>query len=155
MYTTISNKIIREFKPCYDPADVVEDESEELPIVEWVQKYRKLVPSEFDIIWLLCRKEFMSDKDMRLFAAWCARSTYEFCTKEHPLDQRSIDAVDCAERFADGVATEAELSAARSAARLAAESAAWSAARLAAWSAAESAARSAQIDKLITYFQQL
>ena len=53
-------------------------------------------------------------------------------------DQRSIDAIDCARRFARGEATAAELSAARSAAWSAAESAAD-----AAWSAARSAARSA------------
>ena len=40
---TISNKIIRKFNPCYDPSEVVKDENEELPVVEWVQKYRNLV----------------------------------------------------------------------------------------------------------------
>ena len=40
---TISNKLIRKFRPCYDPSEVVKDENEELPVIEWVQKYRNLV----------------------------------------------------------------------------------------------------------------
>lgn len=163
--TEINNELILSFQPCYNPNDVGIPEQESLSVVDWVQKYRNVVKNQADILWLLCRKEFMSDRDLRLFAVWCARQTYQYCTEENPIDQRSIDAVDCAERFANGQATENELLAAWSAARSAAWSAAWSAAmpaawpaaRLAAWSAAWPAAwpaaRSAQIDQLLTYFK--
>ena len=133
MKTEINNKLIRSFNACYDPNTITESEQESLPIVEWVAKYRSKVNSMADIVWLLCRKEFMSDRDLRLFAVWCAKEAFGL---QGSVDQRSIDAVDCAERFANGEATEQELSAARSAAR----SAAWS-------------VRSAQIDQLITYFK--
>lgn len=137
MYTTISNKIIREFSPCYDTSDVITDENEELSVVDWIKKYRYKVNEKEDIIWLLCRKEFMSDKDMRLFAVWCARETFKL---QDNIDQRGIDAVNMAEKFANGECSEPDLSAAELAARSAA------------WSAARSAARSAQVDKLIEYF---
>ena len=132
----INNKLIRSFNPCYDPSEKVSDENETLPVIEWVAKYRATVPTQ-DIIWLLCRKEFMADRDCRLFAVWCAREALKLV--DNP-DIRSIDACDVSERFVNGEATEEELAAARDAA--------WAAA----W-AAWDAARDAQLDKLITYFE--
>ena len=84
------------------------------------------------------------DRDARLFAVWCARQVQYLMG-----DARLVNALDVAERFADGAATSEELDAARSDARSAAwsdaRSAAWSDARSAAWSAARSAAwRAAQ-----------
>ena len=179
--TKVSNRIIRRFHPCYDPAELGIKESEYLPIAEALEKYRDAVKNKEDIIWLLCREQFMSDKDMRLFAVWCAREALKLLKNPDP---RSLNACDVAERFANGQATGDELdaacsaaryadrsparyaawsaacSAARSAASDAASDAAWSAACSAAWSAACSAAsdaasdaaRDAQIDKLLTYF---
>ena len=106
---TISNRIIRNFNPCYDPSEVVKEENEELPVVEWVQKYRNLVHQKQDIVWLLCREDFMSDKDMRLFAVWCAREALKLIPEP---DERSVNACDVAEKFANGEATEEELNAA-------------------------------------------
>ena len=146
---TISNRIIRKFKPCYDPSEVVADESEELTVIEWVNKYRDLVRNKADIIWLLCNKHFMTDKDMRLFAVWCAREALKLV--DNP-DARSINACDVAERYTNGEATEEELSAARDAAQAAAQDAAW-AARAASQAAAQDDAQDAQIDKLLTYFK--
>ena len=168
---TISNRIIRKLNPCYDPSEVVKDENEELPVREWVAKYRNLVKDKSDIIWLLCNKLYMSDKDMRLFAVWCAREALKLVANPGP---RSVNACDVAERYANGEATDEELAAARDAAwtasdaARAASDAAWAAARAAAraatWdaraaSAAGGAARAAsdaagdgQIDKLMTYF---
>ena len=136
--TKISNRIIRRFHPCYDPSELGSKESEYLPIVEVVEKYRDKCRNKMDIIWLLCRKEFMTEKDMRLFAVWCAREALKLL--ENP-DQRSIDACDVAERFANGEATIEELAAA--------EDATWAAAMAADWVAD----RDAQIDKLLTYFR--
>jgi hypothetical protein len=112
MYKTISNKIIREFNPCYDPSDVIKDENEELPIKDWVRKYRNDVPSK-DILWLLLREEFMSEKDLRLFVVWCAREVLKLI--KNP-DERSVNACNVAERYANGEATKEELFAARKAA---------------------------------------
>ncbi len=111
------------------------------------------------MLWVYRRLELSKNNDraLRLFAVWCARSVPQ-------TDPRSIAAIDCAERFANGSATADELaaaaaaataveSAAATAATSAAEWAATSAAEWAAWSAALSAAewaaaRSAQSDKL-------
>ncbi|MBU9534624.1 hypothetical protein KTE49_29765 [Burkholderia multivorans] len=97
-----------------------------------------------DALWSL-RCVSGADRDIRLFAVWCARQV------EHLMrDQRSKDALDVAERFANGEATEEERVAAWDAARDAAWDAAWAAARDAArdaaWAAAWAAARDAAGD---------
>jgi len=112
METKISNRLIRRFKPCYDPFVIVKDEEEELPVKEWVNKYGTSAPAK-DIIWLLLRKEFMSDRDMRFFAVWCARESLKLVKSP---DIRSIEACNIAEKFANGEADGEELSAARAAA---------------------------------------
>ena len=165
----ISNRIIRKLNPCYDPSEVVKDENEELGVKEWVAKYRDSVKEKLDIIWLLCNKLYMSDRDMRLFAVWCAREALSL--SESP-DPRSVEACNVAERYANGKATIKELAAARDDAWDAARNAAWDAAyaaalaatratawaaRTAAWSAASAAAYAAawdsQIEQLLTYFK--
>lgn len=65
------------------------------------------------------------DRDARLFAVWCARQVEHLMT-----DQRSKDALDVSERFANGEATEEERAAAGAAAGAAARAAAWATARL-------------------------
>jgi hypothetical protein len=108
MYKTISNEIIRKFHPCYNPSYVIKNENEELPIKDWVQKYRNVVPAK-DIIWLLCRKEFLSEKDLRLFAVWCSRESLKLI--EDP-DKQIVEACNVAERYANGETTKNELDAA-------------------------------------------
>ena len=125
---TINNELIRTFSPCYDPLEKNIPDDETLTVIEWVEKYRSVVPAQ-DIIWLLCRNEFLTDKDLRLFAVWCAREALKLDSNP---DKRSVNACDVAERFANGEATIEELAAARAAAR----DAAWA----------------AQVDKLLTYF---
>lgn len=118
-----------------------------------------------DALWALrCIENADKDRDVRLFAVWCARQV-------EPLmdDQRSRDALDVAERHANGDASDDDLAAAwdaargaardaaRGAARGAACGAAWGAARDAAWGAERGAAwaaecgaaRDAQKDMLI------
>ena len=74
-----------------------------------------------DALWCLRAVEG-KDREIRLFAVWCARQV------QHLLkDQRSIDALDVAERYAKGQATEDELNAA------------WNAALAAAWDARSAA----------------
>ena len=130
---TINNDLIRSFKPCYDPSEIGIPDDETLTVTEWVAKYRDKVQSKADVVWLLCRNEFMSDRDLRLFAVWCARQ----CNQTDP---RSIEAINVAKRYANGEATDKELAAARAAAEAAAWAAAWAAARDAAWAAARGAA---------------
>jgi hypothetical protein len=90
-----------------------------------------------DALWC-CRAEPGHDREWRLFAVWCARRVQHLMT-----DPRSIAALDVAERYANGAATQDELTAAGAAARAAAGAAAGSAAGSAAWAAARAAAGSA------------
>ena len=174
MKKKINNKLIRSFTPCYNPSEVEIADGESLTIKEWIEKYRNIVKKKEDIIWLVCRPEFMTDKDCRLFAVWCAREALKLIKSPDP---RSINACDVAEKFANGQATNEELAAARAAAMDAARAtawaaawaatmvtamvtardAAWAAARAAAMDAARDAARAAamdaQIDQLLTCFK--
>ena len=100
-----------------------------------------------DTIWCFRAVEGY-DKEKRLFAVWCARQVQHLME-----DQRSIDALDVAERYANGLATDDELSAARAAAGAAAGAfagaVAWAAAWATAWAAAAgAAARDRQETKL-------
>ena len=95
-----------------------------------------------DALWCL-RAVDGYQREMRLYAVWCARQVQHLMT-----DPRSLAALDVAERYANGQATNEDLRAAwvaaRVAARDAAEDAAWAAAWDAAWVAARDAAREAQ-----------
>ena len=90
-----------------------------------------------DALWC-CRAEPQYAKQWRLFAVWCARRVQHLMT-----DPRSVAALDVAERYAKGEATNDDLAAARDAARGAARAAAWGAAWGAAWDAAWDAAEDA------------
>ena len=150
MITTINNNLIRSFRPCYDPSKYI-DEDESLTVKEGVEKYRGIVPAK-DILWLLCRNEFLSDRDLRLFAVWCAREALKLV--DNP-DQRSVAACDVAERYANGEATKEDLAAAATAASAAWAADAWAAADAEAAANADAEAADAwekQLDKLITYF---
>lgn len=83
-----------------------------------------------DALWCL-RAVTGHDREIRLYAVWCARQVQHLMT-----DERSIAALDVAERHADGEATNEELAAARDAAWAAGGAAALAAARDAAWDAA-------------------
>lgn len=78
-----------------------------------------------DALWCL-RAVTGHDREIRLYAVWCARQVQHLMT-----DPRSLAALDVAERYANGLATDAE----RAAAGAAAWDAAWDAARAAAWDA--------------------
>ena len=169
---TINNELIRSFRPCYDPSEKEIPDGETLPVLEWVEKYRPVVPPK-DIIWLLCNNEFLSNRDLRLFAVWCAREALSLM--ESP-DPRSVAACDVAERYANGEASHEELIASRAAADVARADAAFASAVIyaayaascaaadpsswaASYAAAEAAccadrvAREKQLVKLLTYFK--
>ena len=88
-----------------------------------------------DALWCL-RAVDGHEREMRLYAVECARSVQHLMT-----DKRSLDAIDVAERFANGKATQQELNAAWGAA--------WGAARAAAGGAARAAAGDAQANLFI------
>jgi len=98
-----------------------------------------------DALWCLRACDGI-DRAARLYAVWCARQVQHLMA-----DQRSLAALDVAERHANGEATNAELDAASAAASdaawvaasAAASAAASDAARAAAWAAARGAARDA------------
>lgn len=128
-------------EPCYNPAE---------KYGEWQGTILDLmqhpdIPNQ-DKIWAFTREGIVDDKTLRLFAVGCARRVQHLMT-----DQRSLDALDVAERYANGNATKDELNAARAAAsasasasaRAAASASAWAAAWDAAWDAAWAAANDA------------
>ena len=92
-----------------------------------------------DALWCL-RAVDGHEKEMRLYAVWCARQVQHLMT-----DERSIAAIDVAERYANGEATKEEFAAARAAA-WAAAGAAVGAAAWAAWVAWDANARDAAWD---------
>ena len=103
-----------------------------------------------DVLWCL-RAVDGHQREIRLFALECARSVQHLMK-----DKRSLGALNVAERFANGQATQQELDAAWAAARDAAWDgawdAAWDAARDAAWDAAWDAARAAARDAQANLF---
>ena len=106
-----------------------------------------------DAIWAL-RALTGQDREIRRFAVWCARQVQHLMT-----DPRSLSALDVAERYADGLATDEELRTARdaagAAAGYAARDAAWAAAGDAAGPAARDAAWDAMRDRQAAEFRRV
>ena len=123
-----------QYKPCYSPA---------IRYGEWSGTILDLlrhqdIPLE-DCIWAATRHGILDDKTLRLFACKCVREVWHLLT-----DERSRRAVEVAEMYAMGQATDEELAAARAAwaasdASSAASDAASDAVRAAAWAAWEAA----------------
>ena len=149
-YTTTLNRI-RAFGPCgIDPrkkplvgfqklkAFLGPDYGDDTPIPYVVIAQSNGID---DALWC-CRAEPRYGREWRLYAVWCARQVEHLMT-----DHRSKDALDAAENFANGEASQEELAAARDAAGAAAGAAArdatGDAAGAAAWAAAGAAARDA------------
>jgi hypothetical protein len=143
---------IRSWGPCYDPSKYLRGDWRGTAIT--LLRDNRIPVA--DRLWGVLHTDLCSEKLMRLFAVWCARQVQHLMK-----DPRSINALDVAERFANGQATEQERAAAQDAARAAAwaaaraaaqdaaRAAAWDAARAAAQDAAWDAAWAAQVEKLI------
>jgi len=121
---TITINDIRTWNPCYDPSKFLAEEwsGTALDILN-----KSEIPAS-DRIWVVCRRELLSDKLLRLFAVWCARQVTQ-------PDERSINAINVAEAYAKGLADFAELSDAKDSA--------WSAAINSKSTATRDAARAA------------
>ena len=117
------------FDPCYDPKERYGDFSG--TILDILKDHR--IPAK-DRIWAATCKGVLDDKTLRLFACKCVREVWHLLT-----DERSRKAVEVAELYAVGEATDEELAAAWDAAM----AATWAAARAAAWATARDAARAA------------
>ena len=107
--------------------------------------------SGLDFALWCARAEPQHERVWRLFAVWCVRQVQHLLT-----DQRSLVALDVSERYANGMATDTELRAARDNARVAswnaasrraasAESAAWYAAWVDGWEVVWEAPLAAEI----------
>jgi hypothetical protein len=153
MYTTLA--AIREHSPCSDGwAKLLKHlgktkvDSEPLAITTILDSN-----GLDDALWCL-RAVTGHEREIRLFAVWCARQVQHLMT-----DPRSVAALDAAERFANGEASKQELVDAHAAAwaACAAEDAVWAsgvaqaaaeaardAAEAAAWAAAEAARDAAE-----------
>lgn len=100
-----------------------------------------------DALWCL-RAVTGHDREIRLYAVWCARQVQHLMT-----DPRSVAALDVVERYARGEATDAEWDAAWDAAWAAAAAAAGAAAWAAAWAAA-GAVQSAELRRVCTAIER-
>lgn len=125
MYTTLNK--IREHSPCHEgwtkllrSLNKTKADDEPVSIVQILDS------NGLDDVLRCLRAAEGYDREIRLFAVWCARQVEHLMT-----DERSKNALNVAERHANGEATNEELDAARAAAR-----AAWDAAMDAAWDAA-------------------
>ena len=99
--------------------------------------------------------EGWNDKNLRFFAFWCAEQVLPIYEEKYPDDNRPRRAIETARRYAEGLATEGELAAARAAASAAAWAAARAAARAAASDAAWDAARAAAWDEQSIKLQKI
>ena len=166
---TFTIEDIRSWKPCYDPSRHL-PEGWSGPALDILK--HETIPAQ-DKLWVVARESLISAKTLRLYAVWCARQVQHLMK-----DSRSIAALDVAERYANGSASDEDLAAARDAAwaaawaardaawdtrdaaRAAALATAWDAraAAWAAWAAARDAARdaawAAQIKKLVEMIEQ-
>jgi hypothetical protein len=86
------------------------------------------------LVWIATREGVLTDVELRRFAVWSARQVQHLMN-----DERSVNALDVAERYANGAATDEELAAAHAAA-----ADATSDARAAARAAADDAADAAR-----------
>jgi hypothetical protein len=131
MMLTTTLAAIREHEPCADGWAKLLRTLNKTTADDDVVTFAAILDSNGldDALWAL-RTVDGHDREIRLFAVWCARQVQHLMT-----DPRNLAALDVAERYAHGTATHAELSAAGAAAWDAARAAAWDAARDAAWGA--------------------
>lgn len=150
MFYTTLNKI-REHSPCREGWEKLLTSLGKTKADDEPLSFKTILDSNGldDAIWAL---RSIDAPEVRIFAVRCVRQIQHLLT-----DERSLSALDVAEAYTVGQATEEELSAAQDAAREAARDAAWDAARAAAreardaardaaWAAAQDAAWDAAWD---------
>ena len=136
---------LRKHKPCYDPARYLPENWQGTA----VDLLRLDACPAKNRIWMVTRLGlFFTDKQLRLFACDCAERALKLIKTP---DERSVDAVKIAKRYAEGKATKDELKAAAAYAYAAADAAAAAYAAGYAADAADAATyeREVQIQELI------
>jgi hypothetical protein len=136
---TISLNEIKIYHPCssgwkkaLSALGKTEADDEQIPVSRFLE-----TNGLNDTLWVLrCLPDYANL--WRLFAVWCAKQVEHMMT-----DERSKDALEVAERYAIGEATQADLDAANAADWDAVNTAAWETTRPAAWDAADATASSA------------
>ena len=148
MITTTLNRI-KEHSPCKEGWEKLLRYLGKTKADDEILPYSVIVESNGieDALWC-CRAEPQHAKEWRLYAVWCARQV------QHLMDdKRSVEALNVAERHANGQADDKELASAwdsaSDAASDAARDAAKAAARAAASDAAWAAARDAQTKRFL------
>ena len=97
-------------EPCYQPKEIGIKSNYSATIPEFIREYRDKVKNTKDIILVLCRKDHMTERDMRLFAVWCAREALKLIDNLNPI---SIPACDVAEKYIRGETNTEKLNLAR------------------------------------------
>ncbi len=100
----ITYKQILSLKPCYHPRKIGMPEDYEATIPEFIKEYRGKVKKKTDIQWILCHRDFMSEKELRLFAVWCARQVQHLT----PLS-KGVSVLDIIDKYMNGYVTKKEL----------------------------------------------
>ena len=137
----ITRELLRQWDACYDDEKLASlvPEAGLTPL-----EVAALDIPEKDRMWVLLREDVIPARALRLLACGWAEAA---CLKTGWNDERSLNAIAVARRFAGGEATKSELGQAKAAALEAAlrqaASAAWSAASAAAWAASAAAWASA------------
>ena len=78
------------------------DYSDTIP--NFIREYRQTIKDKGVIQQILCRKEFMTDKELKEYAIWCVREVQNLMS-----DKRSIIAIDIAEGYLHSKVTQEEL----------------------------------------------
>jgi hypothetical protein len=98
---TISLDLIQSFNPCYNPSNII-DENEILSIKDAYFKYKDKVKDKQDIIWVLCRKDFLTDTQIKHFALFCAKQAVSYIANPDPIITKCIETT---EKYLNGTAT--------------------------------------------------
>ena len=134
IYTTLNK--IREHSPCFNGMEkLLRTLGKTKPDDEPLSLVAILDSNGFEAALSCLRTVDGHEREMRLFAVWCARQVQHLMR-----DKLSLDAIDVAERFAYGSATLRELDAAWARARTVARDPAGAAAWAAAWDVAGASA---------------
>jgi hypothetical protein len=109
---------IRSWKPCYNPNRYLPEDwsGTALDMLK-----HTTIPAK-DKLWLVLRDSVMSSKDLRLFAVNCAKRAQTY-PRNYTPDPRTLKAIEVAEKFTHGLASQGELAAAAYAAYAAANTA--------------------------------
>lgn len=112
----------------YEPAKIGININYKEDIYSFIGKFRSKVKEEDDILHIFCRDEFLSDKELRLFALSNAKKAREFIDDDDELDKFDL-ILEVLEEYAYENSTNEELTRIKNLAKVAASisknSAAW------------------------------